>query len=170
LAWLLLFFAEWFSKLLYLLALAHAVVCRVLHQASGAADVTAGCLSGALLTLWASAPTCHHNCGCGGMSQRLVIAVGLLFLVVVVAVALSNGPTLGLLSLPASGLGEVSQARPSAAQRTCSPSRRAQRHLRCHVWRASPSSSHPSHPSEMQPQQKHWRYKGWCCEPERTAG
>jgi hypothetical protein len=27
----------------------------------------------------------------------------------------------------------------------------------------------PSHPGQMQLQQKHWRYEEWCCEPEKIA-
>jgi hypothetical protein len=51
---------------------------------------------GVLVVSWASTPTYHHSCGCGGTCQRLVIVVGL---VVVVAAALSGGSCIGLVIL-----------------------------------------------------------------------
>jgi hypothetical protein len=62
-----------------------------MHRAFGA---NVGHLTGALVASRASASTCHYSYGCGGTSQRLVIAT--LFVVVVVAAALSGGPRTGL--------------------------------------------------------------------------
>jgi hypothetical protein len=66
LARLLLLFVEVFHELLDLSVLTHVVAHRVMNQALGATVVTAGCLMRALVTSWASAPTHHHSCSCGG--------------------------------------------------------------------------------------------------------
>jgi hypothetical protein len=62
-----------------------------MHRSFGA---TIGDLTRALVASWASASTCRCSYSCGGTSQWLVIAT--LFVVVVVAVALSGGPRIGL--------------------------------------------------------------------------
>jgi hypothetical protein len=68
LAQLLLFLMELLCELLDLLTPTHVVARRVMHQAFGAAVITAGCLTGALVASWASASTCHYSCSCGGAS------------------------------------------------------------------------------------------------------
>jgi hypothetical protein len=99
LVWLLLVFMELHPKFLDLPALTHAMARGVVHRASGDTIITTRCLTGALVALWALAPTYHYSCGSGSTSQRLVVAANLLLLVVlffVVATALSDGPNIGL--------------------------------------------------------------------------
>jgi hypothetical protein len=91
-----LFFAELFHKLLDLPALTHAVARGVMHWASGASTVATGSLTVVLVSSWASAPTHHDNCSCGGTSQQLVIAASLLVVVVVVVVVVATALSGGL--------------------------------------------------------------------------
>jgi hypothetical protein len=83
---LLLSLTELLCELLDLPALTHVVARRVMHRAMGTAVIAARRLMGALVASWASVPTYRHSCGCGGSSQRLVVAIGLLVVVVFVVV------------------------------------------------------------------------------------
>jgi hypothetical protein len=87
---LLLLFMELFCELIDLSTLTHAVVCGVVHRASGVAVVTVGHFMGPLVASWAMTPTHHRSYGSGSTSQRLVVAADLL-VVVVIAAALSGG-------------------------------------------------------------------------------
>jgi hypothetical protein len=66
LEWLLLLLAKLLCELLDLLALSYAVACGVVHWALHATIITIGCLMGALVTLWASAPTNRYSSSSGG--------------------------------------------------------------------------------------------------------
>jgi hypothetical protein len=95
LAWLLLLFMKQFHKLLDLLALTHVVVHGVVHRGSGATVIAVGRLMRVLVASWASAPTRRRTYSYGSTRQQWVVATGLL-LVLVVAIALSNGLHIGL--------------------------------------------------------------------------
>jgi uncharacterized membrane protein len=56
-AQLLLFLAKLLRELLDLPTLTHAMAHRVMHRASGTTVINAECLTGALVTSWASAPS-----------------------------------------------------------------------------------------------------------------
>jgi hypothetical protein len=97
LSWLLLLLlADLLRKLLDFLALLGTVAPGVMHQALCTTVVAAGRLTGALVTTWTIAPTCHYSGGCPG--QRLVLVDGLLHLLL--ATALSSDICVGLAGLP----------------------------------------------------------------------
>jgi hypothetical protein len=91
-----------FHEFLDFPTLLSVVARRVVHWATRASVVAAGHLTGALVTSGASAPTRHiSSSSCGGSSsQRLVIAVGLLLVLVLAATSLGSCTRFRLGTLP----------------------------------------------------------------------